>query len=145
MSLTVAGHTSNLTVIRTDSTANKRNNIFLELGGPAGIYSVNYERISSFSPNNKLSLRAGVGALGDIGTAIPISFSCFKNKKHSFEYGIGACFILEFMEESNLNAILGYRLMKKRFMFRSVLTPLYIPDGFFPLIPYAGISFGYLF
>lgn len=147
----------------------KRNSIYGEfLGNAETIFSINYERIISYSDNQKNHSTLGIGiSLGsnefDRTTTynFPIMLNNFYGKKHNLETGIGYTF---HFGTSNLNNPLlpdgyktnfsssfifriGYRLnTRKGFIFR--LAPLVIlnkmpPESHCYKFSYSlGISFG---
>ena len=129
------------------------NSVYFELGGPAIIYSLNYERrIQDFN------LRVGIGGLawGGIGYAmIPFGFNYVGvgSDVHHLELGAAATLWLGFAGDESVSGmafspIVGYRLQEVGggFHFRAGISPLVAgfgegggAAGFIPL-PY--VSFG---
>ena len=63
-----------------------RNNIFIEGGGPLGLYSVNYERILKNDSNVNFAVRIGLAYDNNNPNSsiiAPLSFSLLKNLKNS--------------------------------------------------------------
>jgi hypothetical protein len=154
---------------RLAAQAVAENAAYLELGGSAGLFSVNYERRISAA-----RLRVGIaqwtvadlfGIGSDSYTVLPITVSSVRGDgKHHLESGGGISLGLSTMTDgfdgsktsntfTTLTAIAGYRYQKpgSGFLFRAVLTPMYglgseelayPASGFFLS---AGISFGAAF
>ena len=72
-------------ILNVKSQEITRNNIYVELGGAAMMYSVNYERLLSSNRNINFPLRIGLSYTntnvfnGDNTIGLPISFSFIKN------------------------------------------------------------------
>lgn len=145
------------------------NALYLELGGSAGIFSVNYERRISARRLRvgiaKWTLADRLGIESDDYTVVPITLSSVVGDgSHHFETGGGVTLghssmtdDFEGNKSSNLFAtittIAGYRYQRpgSGFLFRAVLTPMYglgreglaYPARGF--LPSGGISFGAAF
>ena len=151
---------SSITVAQTHDSRNKQNQLYLELGGNAVLYSFNYERIL---PDN-FTLRAGISYLPGLiiveGTffLIPVSGSYLIGSESSkLEIGLGATLFtgtdVEIFGYDGtaetlifLTGIVGYRYISQGgFVFRVAFTPYYHSDADPEFIPSAGLSFGFLF
>ena len=136
-----------------------KNTIFVELGGNAAIYSINYERFFEES----WGIRVGIGALWDSENTValvPLLFNKYwgnQNSPHKFETGLGATFGHHHERDRywghnyhNIHqgvmgtATLGYRYLPKEkgMTFKFAFTPFFDQDTF---IPWVGISLGYAF
>jgi hypothetical protein len=143
--------------IAQDSLVN-RNNVFIELWGGAGLYSLNYERIFSVTPSLNMTARIGGEYLYLINYNIigcPISSSIlFGKRDNRIELGIGCAYLYagNFDVEKNLlnGLIIGYRLqpINKHVIIRITYSPILIKSlnsserSFHQL---GGFSFGYSF
>ena len=142
------------------------NNVFVEIGGNAGLYSINYERYL----HDDLTARIGAGyfALGaSLGEAeanaslllVPatLSYVGFRKGNHALEIGGGALVVHasaaastlgEVFSESGTTAVgtatVGYRYVPKDggLTFRAGYTPLFTSDDY---VSWAGMSLGYSF
>ncbi|PJB14147.1 MAG: hypothetical protein CO118_10125 [Flavobacteriales bacterium CG_4_9_14_3_um_filter_32_8] len=130
-----------------------KNSIYLELGGNAFIYSINYDRIFFTKESLHIGVRAGLFFFpnyeGNL-SAIPIEFNLLYGRKNSFlEIGIGQTFNLTIEDDLSASTIrLGYRFQRKErgngFMFRIAALPLCsVHNQQFGL--WAGLSLGYAF
>lgn len=136
-----------------------RNAYYLEVGGNALIYSINYERFFS----DRLAGRVGgmfFGASGEDSSAgvvaAPIMASYLWGEGNSrFETGVGILLVsggiqnVEGYEDEDFSGTvgtgtLGYRWQRPQggFVFRAGLTPVFSLDG---IGPWFGASFGYAF
>lgn len=138
------------------STSVANNCIYLELGGNAAIYSLNYEK--NFDAN--WGVRAGVGSLwlsDEVVLGMPVLINKYwgsDNSNHKFETGIGAVYFTA-ASSSDLfrhkhdgdfvggTASIGYRYLPKTkgMTFKVAFTPV-IKDFF---IPWLGFSVGHTF
>lgn len=144
----------------------KKNALYLEMGGNAYIYSVNYERILYQKNSMKLGARFGISVLPEKNfnhvDPIPVlpleMLAIFGNSNHHVETGIGFTPFLthEYYDyvgsRDNSNSRLrlgaatslriGYRYQKPKggFIARIGFMPILNLDGF--LIPWGGISIG---
>lgn len=144
---------------QAEETCNVANNaIYLELGGNAGIYSINYERFF----DNDWGLRLGIGGFaadGDSAVIAPLMVEKLwgnPDSPHKFETGLGIAFAStqhnnyyhhhSYRNTSSVigTATLGYRYMPQTrgMLFKAGFTPLFGPGGF---LPWAGLSVGYAF
>jgi hypothetical protein len=140
-----------------------RNSLYVELGGNAGLYSVNYERYVA----DQATLRLGGGYISVSSSAgaaeasaslllLPLTASWLgvSSGAHSLELGGGIVYAhvsaeadtevdSSFAEASGVlgTAILGYRFAPQAggFLFRAGFTPLFGEGGF---LPWFGISAG---
>ncbi len=120
--------------LENDTNEGKRA-IYFEFGGPAVIYSVNYEY--SFS-NEELTPFIRVGASVSTGVIFPLEFGFHTNKKNGFEIGGGMS--ISSNDGQLFFAKAGYRrTSEKGFLFK--VTPMYISSGIIA-IPWIGISLG---
>jgi hypothetical protein len=137
------------------------NTFFVELGGNAVAYSLNYERF--FTP--KIGIRVGgmyLQADDDAGTRVgvglfPVMATYLLGAGNShFETGAGIGFATAGVSDSDLGgddfgdsavygtATFGYRYQKPEggVIFRAGFTPIYASGT---LLPWAGVSVGYAF
>ncbi len=104
-----------------------QNAVYLEVGGAALSFSVNYER----RLGNRVSLRAGAGSDGTLA-AVPVTLSVFvvRSGDHALELGVGATYLRRAspaVETYTIGTgILGYRYAptKGGVNVRVALTPL---------------------
>jgi hypothetical protein len=141
-----------------------KNTVFLEAGGTAFAYALNYERwLTSY-----MAVRAGFGLLPIVKSPhafVPGGISFFVGEgSHKLELGAGAVGVwkpqAKIVEETvdsggievnawwSASATIGYRYgnPKGGFVFRATFTPMVIffDKVKFP-IPWGGLSFGYGF
>ncbi len=124
------------------------NLVFVELGGNAGLGSINYERQIA----GTFGLRAGIGFLPgffDDGTRlIPLlGTGLLQQGNHNLEFGLGVTVAQQLRTHEVKvvgTGVLGYRYqnMDNGFTFRASITPLVSEEGG---LFWAGISFGYAF
>ena len=137
------------------------NTFFVELGGNAAVYSLNYERF--FTP--KLGIRIGgmylrtndIDTDGDVSVGLfPVMATYLLGDGNShFETGAGIGLATAGVSDTDLGgdwgdsaiygtATFGYRYQKPEggVIFRAGFTPVFA-DG--TLVPWAGISVGYAF
>ena len=131
----------------------RSNILFVELGGSAPDYSLNYCRTTRLTTSLNLSVRAGIGTQGDfdvffgVGPLIGISADWFGKANH-FETGLALSnmFVREESDANNLSAIVGYKYHDPNhaFFFRISLTPYYYNQPGFEsrFKMWGGISFG---
>ncbi len=134
-----------------------RNSVQLELLGPAGIYSLNYERVLWNRSSWKTTTQIGFSILGTrdwSGINFPIAITQLKSfTNHHVEIGIGTIANVVF-HKTNIygyqwerymyfNGRLGYRFQKPegKFLFRAGYTPLFYPE----FGHWVGLSLGYSF
>jgi hypothetical protein len=145
----------------TTSAAPAWNSIYLEGGGSAVAYSLNYERLLS----NKLGLRIGFGYLpvsNSTGTkhasitSAPLTLNWFPfsdtTSSSKLEIGAGLSYVdltkaaygFAVVNTIGYTAIVGYRYQPwdGGFLFRIAFTPVIIAADFHA---WGGISFGYGF
>lgn len=136
-----------------DEVTKYENNIFLEVFGNAGAYSVNYDRIIV----KDFSIRASFMALksdDDFVTAFPVLINYRFNLNENFlEVGIGQTLftlpddfkLLGLIEEKGplITGAISYRIQANSGInFRISFTPFFYDKRF---IPFGGFSFGYSF
>ena len=144
------------------------NTIFVELGGNALLYSLNYERITAQDIGLRIgfsyvSLTATAGSASSSETAvgIPITASYLGLGSGSSKFELGGGILFErfsgasssgFGDEIKVGVfvpmatfIAGYRYVPVNggFNFKVGFTPVYHPDV--GLFPWGGMSFGYGF
>lgn len=131
--------------------------MFLELGGNAVVYSINYDRLLS----NDFGLRFGIMAFGvsasDAGAmavGVPVTGSYFIGENnHRLELGAGILYLSAAVGSGDFSGsgsavaptgIIGYRYqpVDGGFFFKAGFTPFVYNNQF---IPYGGISLGYTF
>ena len=149
------------------SRTNTISSFYLEVGGAAGLWSLNYDReLWEINEKFRLNGRAGLGIYSEFNGAgfpdviIPISnMVLFGEGTHRVEAGGGITYYNwtlrdalkpdGFSRRSDLlgNLILGYRFQKSdgRLMFRVSYTPIIINDSNKPFEHWAGGSIGYAF
>ena len=157
-----------LSTVHTAPSRTAKNSVFLELGGNAGIYSLNYERYLT----DNLAARIGAGYFAATFTddeeesegelwLIPatVSYVGIGAGSHRLEIGGGvlighasettSTFDLDDVVTDSGTAVVGtatfgYRYAPKHggFTFRAGFTPLFNQHGF---LPWAGTSLGYSF
>ncbi|HQF42505.1 MAG TPA: hypothetical protein PK073_06290 [Ignavibacteriaceae bacterium] len=139
--------------------ANKKNQLYFELGGNGIIYSLNYERLLTES----LTLRAGIGITPGMifveGTFIHIPLTVsylIGGARSKFETGLGAVYLsgsdikvfgLQAGELSAvaLTGIIGYRYTSRGgFVLRVLFTPFYNSSAESKFFLSGGISFGFM-
>ncbi|MDT3695997.1 MAG: hypothetical protein ROY99_06350 [Ignavibacterium sp.] len=145
---------------QTQQSADRVNQLYLELGGNGLIYSVNYERFLS----DNFTIRGGFGITPGIifaeGTFIHIPFTIsylIGGVSSKFEAGLGATYFsgtdveifgLPAGDQSLIfmTGVIGYRYTSPAgFAFRIFFTPLYSKESDPDFIPTGGLSFGFLF
>jgi hypothetical protein len=130
------------------------NSVYLELGGNAAGYSVNYERLF---PERNLGLRAGLGALWSshhAAVGVPVLVNKYwgnANSHHKFETGVGTTFFSAGKKSNMLSsrasqvmgtATLGYRYIPSSngMTFKAAFTPIFNQNA---MIPWVGFSIGH--
>jgi hypothetical protein len=154
---------SNSDSIQTLKAERVNNAFYIELGGTAGLYSVNYERRLS----NQFWSRIGASYIQNfisnevfidkfLGILLSVSWLAGGDTSF-FELGLGTMVAYAegstfFNDDENkefgaiFNATIGHRLQPpdKSFFFKIAFTPLFSPsEGRF--LPSGGLSFGYSF
>ena len=136
------------------------NSVQLELLGPAGIYSLNYERVLWNGSGWKTAAQVGLSFFGNQnwkGMNFPIAITQLKSfGNHHLEVGVGALpnvvlYSSNAHEEppQNLNGDIyfngriGYRFQnpERHFIFRAGYTPIVYPE----FGHWGGIAFGWTF
>ena len=140
------------TVVETSA---KKNSIYLDLGGYAVWYSLNYEHKISLATNHRFALGGGISIIPpdeDANFLIGASVNYLYGKVHNLEVGISPSYDLtgkEFLFAPRI----GYRYeAPKGFLFRIGLSPVYgnfftndASDNQKEFVPWGYISFGYSF
>ncbi len=130
-----------------------KNAAFIELGGNAGLYSLNFDRIYVYKPTIKLSGRAGyapafIGKLIEHRCVLENNFILL-NSPHHLEFGVGVTLHRSYNQlvndstksawENSWFSVLrcGYRYQKHDggWFFRAALTPVFAQknaEGFNP-------------
>ncbi|MFT5858613.1 MAG: hypothetical protein ACI865_000701 [Flavobacteriaceae bacterium] len=144
-----------------------KSSVYIELGGAAGLWSVNYDR-SIWEINERFNLhgRAGVGILSEFNGAgfpdvlIPISSTVlWGGSSHRLEGGGGFTYFnwtlrdvsttTGFVRKTEIlgHLTLGYRYQKIEggFMFRVTYSPIIYNYSNAPYEHWAGVSVGYTF
>ncbi|CAA6811338.1 MAG: Unknown protein [uncultured Aureispira sp.] len=144
--------------------------VYAELGGSAGIWSVNYDLMALNINNFKIGARVGFGFMteGYAGTTIDLHIPLTVNflyaikEKHHVELGLGtqiASYEIRSVKtatdtgfvrktETLGNFTFGYRFQNPDggFMFRVFYSPFFYQDGInFRYEHWAGLSVGYAF
>ncbi|HET6922982.1 MAG TPA: hypothetical protein VFI16_07535 [Anaeromyxobacteraceae bacterium] len=138
-----------------------RNGLYVELGGSAGIWSLNYERFVT----DDVSLRVGgsyTSVTDSFSTSVSLatfpltaSYLGVRSGSHALELGAGVVFASASVSTTSVGveafgsgvigtAILGYRLapLDGGFNLRVAVTPLFGEGGFFF---WGGVALGGLF
>ena len=137
-----------------------KNSVFLELGGMAGLMSLNYDRSFYLSNSDGISIGIGLPPLilfGEGTLLVPIQVKYFNQfGKHSIEGGMGFSLMAdagsgyeyEFPLDMAIFAIAGYKysVIGDRFYAGIAFTPLLgkIKTGF-EFFPWGALRFGYKF
>ena len=125
----------------------EKNGVYVEAGGNAFVYSINYERRFFLHQTPRITMRVGFATfLADEPFIIPIECTYLFGKKRHFEAGFGRTFL----QEDGFNIIrLGYRheSRNKKRIFRAAFTPLLgvISDDIISNYPWLGLSYGLRF
>ena len=149
------------------SRTTTKSSVYLEVGGVAGLWSLNYDReLWEINENFRLNGRAGLGMYSEFNGAgfpdviIPISSMVILGKStHRVEAGGGITYynwtlrdalkLDGFSRRSDLlgHLIIGYRFQKLEggLMFRVAYTPIIINYSNKPFEHWAGGSIGYTF
>ncbi|MEI8047852.1 MAG: hypothetical protein WCI92_10780 [Bacteroidota bacterium] len=147
-----------------DTTSQKKNAIYFEMGGAGGSHSMNYERVLNLVPSLDLNLRGGFGFdnwkdyNGKINPDIvmPFMVTVTYGRNHKIEGGLGESF--SNTNETDINTgdprrmsnlsttfCIGYR-------YQNPAKRLLIRAGYMPYIEFnerfqhwAGVSIGFIF
>jgi hypothetical protein len=152
-----------------------KNLVYLELGGNAILYSVNYEKIISSRTNWMFTIRAGVGVFNDsynhkiaVNYFVPVMVNALLGKRKSkLEVGLGMSPLINLDFEGRKNPVgdvpfikfyqtttIGYRYQpdKKGLLFKIAYTPYIYIDKFpYEIVEssiyrsWGGVSIGYAF
>ena len=132
------------------------NSLYLEVGGSAGIYSINYDRLIG----SHLGIRIGFSYWADLiipgisAQIFPTSLNCFiGNGSSKFELGVGVTYVIGeinwFGERASGSVVvpninIGYRYQSEDggFLFRLGFMPLIGPHE---ILPWGGLSAGVSF
>lgn len=126
-----------------------KNSIQFELFGPAGIYSVDYERVLINKARFKTSARIGFGYVSSF--MLPASINqIFSWDKHHLEMGVGHLLNFGFYPDAPglwANLKIGYRYQKptSKFLMKVEFTPFVEYPKSLKFHATGGIVFGYNF
>jgi len=142
----------------------KNSSIFIELGGHAGLWSINYDAsLLEFNKNAHLQTSIGVGLFSEfkndqfVDVFCPITISALLgNDKHFVEVGVGQTISNYSHRDWNnqtrygrkteilTNLKLAYRFqsLQSRFLLRLAYTPFIILDSQKPFQHWFGLSVG---
>ena len=146
----------------------EKSSVYLELGGVAGLWSLNYDReLWEINESLRLNGKVGLGMFSEFNGAgfpdviAPVSGMILWGKRHKVEAGGGVTYVnwtlrhilvdgtVGFNRKSDLlgHLILGYRFQKLEggLMFRINYTPIIINYSNKPFEHWAGGSIGYTF
>jgi len=145
-------------ICNKDLTAQRKQSVYLELGGAGVFYSLNYD-VRIFNRKNGLGIRAGLSGLIDgnrVDRLVPLQINyLIGKKKHQFEVGFGIThYTFKTKERKRYHefiptSVLAYRFQGKHLSFRVGLYQAILRGStkdviiFMPFWP--GISFGYAF
>jgi hypothetical protein len=142
-------------------TFDAKNSLYVELGGNAGLYSLNYDRILYQKNAFKAVGRVGISAFpqrffDQLAPVLPLELTALIGKgNHHLETGIGVAPLLHHVNHREENTLvtklelgafttgrIGYRYQKSTggFLFRAAFIPIINLDS--QLVPFAGISLG---
>jgi hypothetical protein len=138
-----------------DSIKPNYRNVFSELGGNGGLYSLNYENKLCRFKNSRLNWNAGFSVVPLSTRAVvdfPVSVNwLIGNKRNKFEIGTGQVLVLS-LGGGKGGTIRGtfrfgyrYENEKKRYYFLFAYTPFYSYIQNLQYENWGGISFGYYF
>jgi hypothetical protein len=155
------------TYAQSETTPLCKSSVYLEVGGVAGLWSLNYDwELREINENLQLLGRAGLGMYSEFNGAgfsdviIPVSSMFLWGKStHRVEVGGGITYynwtlrdvLMQdgFSRKTDLlgHLIIGYRFQKLEcgLMFRVTYTPIIITDSNKPFEHWAGGSIGYTF
>ena len=146
--------------VKVEKSPIRGNSVYIEAGGNAYYYSLNYERRFKLNKENR-ALFARIGYSNDLAgfNIFPLETSYSFGKKHCFELGGGLVIIREKIKsytsppqqprvqhKIGFTFRAGYRFQgTEGFLFR--IAPVIIKELFVPtdLIVWGGLSFGYSF
>ena len=141
----------------------KRNSVDVTVAGTGLFASVNYNRIVYVSKSYFVNTSVGYGVVPSfLGSAFPHQVSInFGSQRDFLEIGVGGTYLYGSSNASgftsgvysyNFNPTIGYRrhLRNNKYVFKFyVMSLMHISGEYFiedyPVIPYAGLSFGYRF
>lgn len=151
------GQENNNFSLKDKTTEKRMSSFFVEAGGPALIFSLNYD-VRLLKSHVGPGIRIGGGGMAAGGWtfyAFPVGLNYLLGKKsHTMELGAGATITNLTKNFSSNQAglmghmVLGYRLQPKDggFSFRIGLNPFFGSEsGNFYFIPFFGTSFGWVF
>ncbi len=148
-------------IVNLTETLKRSNSIDVTFGGTGLLLSANYSRVLFISNSYFVNASIGIGSVPIIGgTSLPGQLTFNYGKESSFlEAGIGATYwkgksnssgYTETIESFNISPILGYRKQFNNIVFRAYVNPIIHISGVYyienySIIPYLGISLGYMF
>ena len=138
--------------------------IFIEVGGAAGLWSINYDAsVFEFNRNAQLQTRIGLGLFSEFkndqyaDVFCPITISVLLgNDEHFVEVGVGQT-ISNYSHRdwnnetgfgrtteilTNLNLAYRFQSLQSRFLLRIAYTPFIILDSQIPFQHWFGLSLG---
>jgi hypothetical protein len=140
-------------IIAPQRQPEQRHNLYLELGGPGGLGSINYEWRFLKRGKFRMMLRPGFGAsplAGDSGGAaflFPVMIHSTIGKVHNLDLGVGQTFALTTNQDFYLYTPIsvGYRLepTKSRLFYRIAYTPIMSTYSGFEVTHWGGITIGF--
>ena len=142
-------HFNGLSQDQNSKTFAYENSVELDLLGPGGFYSINYERI--FVNRDKYKFSGQLGFSFVQGATIPLMLNnIISFNTHHIEMGVGHAFVLlgePLGHELELVAKVGYRFQKPagRFLFKASFTPMLQYRIQKRLLPWGALTFGYNF
>lgn len=154
----------NIESIKCDSTQPliffPKNNIYLEILGCGGLYSLNYERLAFHNKRHAIYVRVGGGMYpwyqGTRWTfPVLVNYRIAINNSISIEAGFGGSYIHEnkYWQSSTykydmlyLNGTIGFNfIVKKHFLIKTAFTPSISTSYYNPMPLSGGLSLGYSF
>ena len=158
--------TGNVSLAQSDLN----HSVYLELGGSAGVYSLNYDLVFLNKNNFKVGTRVGLqllkenyeGTTMDYYVPLTMNFMYAFAPNHHVELGLGTQIasyeIRNIISETEIgfvrktealgNGTFGYRFQKPDggFIFRAFYSPFFYQDGvYFRYEHWAGIRLGFTF
>ena len=139
---------------QNNNTFDRKNAVYLEIGGSAVCYSLNYERRIPVKVSQRFALGGGFSVIPVDNSNLIGTFSAnyLIGHKNIFELGISPAYIFT-NSEFLMSARIGYRYENdKGFLFRVGFSPVYgqfnlagSEDGTKGILPWGYISAGYTF
>lgn len=135
-------------VLRVFGQHEKKNFVYVELGGTAVLYSINYDRTVARGESFKLNARIGFATLlKEEPYIIPLEITGNVGRNNRFfEFGPG--YSLTQGRDNGLGSLrLGYRIEKEKSIFRAgfILFPSIGSSDIIGTLPWLGFSYGLRF